>query len=816
MDTWLKDVRYAFRRLRKSPGFSLIVLLTLALGIGANSAIFSVVNTVLLRPFPYRDPERLVIVDHLYPSLNNLEAGASAPGFRDLRDKTAIFDGVFVMQGWSPALTGNSGEPLRLQGTRASGLIFKTLGVSPILGRPFTPEEDVPGKNHVVVLGYGFWERQFGGDPGVVGKRMILNNEPYDVIGVMPASFRDFRGPAPSDLWTPLALTPDAFSDNRRTNEYLTLVARLKPGISVERARGDMKTFASQLRAQYPTQYPTDWTLKVTPMSDKVSGDIRPALLVLLGAVGFVLLIACANVANLLLARAASRIKEVAIRSALGATRRDLLRQLMAESLLLAMAGGALGLGLAWLGMKGLVMLKPANVPRISELRIDGVVTLFTLGIAVVTGLVFGLVPALQASRANLQDTLKEGGRSGSADRSGQALRRTLVVAEVALALTLLTGAGLLIKSLALLQEVNPGFDSSSLLTFNVSIPRAKYQSDTSQIQYWDRAIETMKAIPGVRSVGMTSTMPFTDDWSTGSFAVEGYQPPPNTPGPWGDQRVVSPGFFATLKVPLIKGRNFTDQDDAGGPPVVIVDEEMVKRYWPNVDPIGKRVTFNNPQRDSVVRWMTVVGVVGHTKHAGLDDKDRVQMYHPSHRYGFTSNSMSFAIRADGDPTRVLPAVRAALHAIDPDVPIFDISTMDANIAKSMGQRRFAMMLLGLFAAMAVVLASIGIYGVMSYSVTQRSHEIGIRMALGAARRNVLRMVMGQGLLLVGAGVLIGVVGAFGLTRLIASQLFGVRPTDPVTFLSVALTLVGVAALATFVPAMRATRVDPVVALRDE
>jgi putative ABC transport system permease protein len=535
-----------------------------------------------------------------------------------------------------------------------------------------------------------------------------------------------------------------------------------------------------------------------------------------LGAVGFVLLIACANVANLLLARAASRIKEVAIRSALGATRRDLLRQLMSESLLLAVVGGVLGLGLAWLGMKGLVALKPANVPRITELRIDGTVTVFTLGIAVITGLLFGLVPALQASRTNLQDTLKEGGRSGSADRSGQSLRRALVVAEVALALTLLTGAGLLIKSLALLQGVNPGFDASNLLTFNASIPNAKYQSKTSRVQYWERAIEAVKAVPGVTSVGLTSTMPFTGDWSTGSFGVEGYQPPPNTPPPWGDQRLVSPGFFTTLKVPLIKGRNFTEQDGAVGPQVVIVDDEMVRRYWPNADPIGKRVTFNNPQRDSVIEWMTVVGVVGHTKHEGLDAENRVQMYHPYHKLTFVGNSMSFAIRTGGDPTRVLPAVRAALHGIDQDVPIFEISTMDANIANSMGQRRFAMMLLGLFAVMAVVLASIGIYGVMSYSVTQRSHEIGIRMALGAARRNVLRMVMGQGLVLVGAGVLIGVVGAFGLTRLIASQLFGVRPTDPTTFISVALTLIGVAALATFVPAMRATRVDPVVALRDE
>jgi putative ABC transport system permease protein len=816
MDTWLKDVRYAFRRLRKSPGFSVIVLLTLALGIGANSAIFSVVNTVLLRPFPYRDPERLMIVDHFYPSLNNLEAGASAPGFRDLRDKVSIFDGVFVMNGWAPALTGAGGEPQRLQGTRASGLIFKTLGVAPILGRPFTPEEDVPGKNHVLVLSYGFWQRQFGGEQTIIGKRLILNGEPYEVIGVMPPAFKDFAGRVTADLWTPLALAPNAFADNNRTNEFLTLVARLKPAISVERARSDMKTFASQLKAQYPNNYASDWTLKLSPMNEKLSGGIRPALLVLLGAVGFVLLIACANVANLLLARAASRIKEVAIRSALGATRRDLLRQLMAESLLLAVVGGVLGLGLAWLGMQAVVALKPANVPRITELRIDGLVMAFTLGVAVLTGLVFGLAPAIQTSRTNLQDTLKEGGRSGSADRSGQTMRRALVVAEVALALTLLTGAGLLIKSLSLLQEVNPGFDSSNLLTFNVAIPSAKYRSDTAAIQFWDRAIEAVTAVPGVKSAGITSTMPFTNNWSTGSFSVEGYQPPPGKPGPWGDQRTVSPGFFTTLKVPLIKGRTFTEQDGMVGPQVVIVDEEMVKQYWPNADPIGKRLTFGNPQTDSTVNWMTVVGVVGHTKHEGLDAKNRVQMYHPSHRIGFVGNFMSFAVRTTGDPNRALSSVRAAIHAIDQDVPIANAATMDVNIANSMGQRRFAMMLLGLFAVMALVLASIGIYGVMSYSVTQRSHEIGIRMALGAARQAVLGMVMRQGLLLVGVGVGIGVLGALGLTRLITSQLFGVRPTDPTTFIFVALTLTGVAALATLVPALRATRVDPVVALREE
>ena len=814
MDTLLKDVRYAFRRLRNTPGFSAIVLMTLALGIGANTAIFSVVNTVLIRPFDYRDPERLVTVDHFYPSLNNLEAGASAPGYRDLRDKAVDFDGVFVSQGWAPTMTSSGGEPQRLQGVRASGLIFKTLGVPPALGRPFTPEEDQPGKNNVVVLSYGFWQRQFGGDESIVGKPITLNTEPYDVIGVMPPSFRDWQN-RQVDLWTPLALPPERFSDNNRTNENLSLLARLKQGITVERARNDMKVFANQLKAQFPNNYPPDWTLKLTSLNEKVSGRIRPALLVLLGAVGFVLLIACANVANLLLARAASRIKEVAIRSALGATRRDLIRQLLVESMMLAIVGGVMGLGLAWLGVKGVIALQPANVPRISELRMDGTVALFTLGVAVFTGLLFGVAPAVQTSRTNLQETLKEGGRSGTADRSGHALRRVLVVAEVALALTLLAGAGLLIKSLALLQEVSPGFDANNLLTFNVSIPAAKYRSDTARVQFYERAIEAVRVVPGVSDAGITSTMPFTQSWSTGGFTVEGYQAPQGQPGPWGDQRVVSPGFFTTIKVPLLKGRLFTEQDGVSGPPVVVVDEEMVKRFWPNADPLGKRVTFGNPQRDSSVEWMTVVGVVGHTKHEGLDAQNRVQLYHPYKRDGFISNNMFFAVRTAGDPDRAIAAVRAAIHTIDRDVPVAAVATMQTNIANSMGQRRFAMLLLGLFAVMAVVLASIGIYGVMSYSVTQRAHEIGIRMALGAARKNVLAMVMGQGLALVAIGVLIGVAGAFGLTRLIASQLFGVKPSDPATFTLVALTLVGVAALATFIPAMRATRVDPVVALRD-
>ncbi|MDF2775681.1 MAG: hypothetical protein K0S86_5182 [Geminicoccaceae bacterium] len=484
--------------------------------------------------------------------------------------------------------------------------------------------------------------------------------------------------------------------------------------------------------------------------------------------------------------------------------------------MLLAVVGGVLGLGLAWLGVKAVVALEPANVPRIAELRIDGLVMAFTLGVSLLTGLLFGLAPAVQSARTNLQETLKEGGRSATADRSGHALRRVLVVAEVALALMLLTGAGLLIRSLALLSEVNPGFDSTNLLTFTVSVPASRYPSDTARLQYFDRAIEAVRAVPGVADVGITSVLPFSGNWSTGSFRVEGYEPPPNAPGPWGDQRLVNPSFFTTLRVPLIKGRLFTEQDGATGAQVAIVDEEMVRRYWPNADPIGKRLTFDDPQRDSVVNWMTVVGVVGHTKHEGLDAEDRVQLYHPYRRPGFLGGAMTFAVRTAGDPNAALPAVRSAIHGIDRDVPLANVATMEVNIGNSMGQRRFAMLLLGLFAAMAAVLASIGIYGVMSYAVTQRAHEIGIRMALGAARRNVLSMVMGQGLLLVAVGVAIGVVGAFALTRLIASQLFGVRPTDPVTFSLVALLLVGVAMLATLVPALRATRVDPIVALRDE
>ncbi|MBC7788993.1 MAG: ABC transporter permease [Anaerolineae bacterium] len=814
MDSLLQDLRYAVRRLVKSPGFSLIVVLTLALGIGANSAIFSVINTVLLRPFPYREPERLILVDHFYPSLNNLEAGASAPGYRDLRDKARSFDGVMVQTGWNPALTG-MGDPQRVNAARVSGQYFRTLGVPVARGRPLLPEEDKPGNDKVVVISDGLWQRLFGGEADAIGKKMTLNGESYDVVGVMPPHFRDFFNRR-VEMWVPLALSDEAFGDDRRTNEFLALVARLKPGVTVERARTDMTAFADQLKQQYTGSYSPDWTLKVTPMLERATGKIRPALLVLLGAVGFVLLIACANVANLLLARAASRSKEVAIRSALGAKRWDIIRQLLAESVVLSFIGGTLGLMLAYVGVRSVVALNPANIPRVDEMRIDGTVIVFTLLVSLVTSMLFGLVPALQASRTDLQETLKEGGRSSAADGSGQTVRRVLVVAEVALALMLLIGAGLLIKSVGRLQGVEPGFDQRNLLTFGLSLPRAKYTSDTTQIAYYDQLLPRIAAVPGVQSVGATSVLPFSGNWSTGSFTVEGYQTAANQPGPWGDIRFVSTDFFKTLRVPLLKGRGFTIQDGPSAPVVAVVDDEMVSRFWPNQDPIGKRVTFGSPTGDST-QWITVVGVVGHTMHEGLDAEARVQMYLAYAQTGQNfGGALSLAVRTAGDPLAALPAVRAAVHSLDRDIPLSGISTMEEQVESSVGQRRFTMMLLGFFAGIALLLASIGIYGVMSYSVTQRSREIGLRMALGAARGNVLRLVIRQGMTLALVGVGIGVLGALTLTRLMQSQLYSVRATDPVTFVAVPLLLAAIAMLATFIPAMRATRVDPAVALRQE
>ena len=812
MDALFRDVGYSFRRLRKSPVFTTIVLVTLALGIGANTAIFSVVNTVLLRALPYRDPGALVSIEHFYPSLNNMEAPVSNAGFRDYRDKTSSFESVAVEANFGANLTGTGNDAERVPGVRVSGDWFHALGVSPQAGRVVQRDDDEPGHEHVVVISDGLWTRLFARKPSAVGSSIELNGESYQIIGVMPAGFRSFFSRT-ADLFVPLALPPSAFTAGY-TNEYLNCVARLKNGVPIERAQAEMKLFAENLKKANPNNFSPTWTLKVRSLDDLSTGKIRPALLVLLGAVGFVLLIACANVANLLLARAAIRIKEIAIRAALGADRASLVRQLLVESVMLALGGGVLGLALARWSVASLVALNP-NLPRANEVGVDWHVMVFTLGLSVATGLLFGLAPALQTSRANLQETLKDGSRSGAADFAGRNVRRGLVIAEVALSLTLLTGAGLLIKSVARLEGVDPGFDSRNVLVFNLNLPKVKYGTDTAQILFMQQVMPRLNAIAGVKAAGATTVIPLGGGWSTSSFSIEGLIVPPGQNGPWGDIRVVSPRFFEAMRIPLKKGRNFDDNDRQGGPQVAIIDEQFVKKYFPHTDPIGKRITFGARRGSNDSTWITIVGVVGHAVHEGLDAEPRIQYYFPTSQVGV--GGVTVAMRSTGgNPTALLSAAREAVHSIDRNLPLSQVNTMDKLVETSMGQRKLSMMLLGLFSLIAVVLASIGIYGVMSYSVTQRSRELGIRMALGAARSRVLALVVGQGMTLAGIGVAIGLVAAFVLTRFLSNLLFSVGATDPGTFTLVAVMLVAVAFLATLVPAMRATRVDPVVALREE
>jgi putative ABC transport system permease protein len=814
MDSFLQDIRYSLRRLLKSPGFTLIVILTLALGIGANTAIFSAVNAVLLRPLGYADPDRLVTIEHLYPSLGGLKAPVSVPGFLDYQ-RAGSMQSMAVEVNWAANLTGQ-GEPERLQGARVTGRLFTTLAVPALHGRTLLPGEDSAGREHVVVLSYGLWQRLFGAAGDVVNRSMSLNGETYQVVGVMP---RDFRDPANRnvELWVPLVFRPDQMADDQRTTEYLNLVARVRPGVPLAQAAAEIRTMAEQLKRRYPDSYPPDWSLVTTPLAQHMVGDVRPALLVLLGAVGFVLLIACANVANLLLARAAARSKEIAVRTALGASRDRLIRQLLTESVLLALMGGVLGLFLAFWGVRAIIAINPGNLPRADEIGVDGPVMLFTLLVSLLTGLLFGLAPAVHTASSDLHGMLKEGGRGSAGDRGGQGLRRMLVIAEVALALTLLTGAGLLVKSFARLQGVDPGFDPDRLLTFNLSLPPARYPSDTAQIAFFDQVIPALEAVPGVRSVGATTVMPFSGGWTTGGFQIEGYQPPPKQPGPWGDIRIVSPGYFQTLGIPLRRGRLLEDQDRSGSLEVAVIDDEFVRRYWPHEDPIGKRFTFGPPAgaTDTTQReWIQVVGVVGHTKQEGLDAENRLQLYLPYRQAG--RGMLTFAVRTAGAPEQYVNQVRRAVQSVDPEQPLSGIRTMDELISRSVGQRRLSMMLLSLFSGIALVLASVGIYGLMSYSVAQRSRELGVRIALGAERLDVLRLVLRQGMSLALTGIVIGVGAAFGLSRLIESQLYGIHATDPTTFIAVAVLLGLTALTANLIPAWRATRVDPAVVLREE
>lgn len=813
MDNLLQDLRYGARLLVKQPGFSVVAVIALALGIGANTAIFSVVNSILLRPLNYKDSDRLVQINHNYPKLD-LKASVSGSGYVHYRDHCDAFESIAAADLWPVNLT-DTGDPERLMGMTVTHSFLPMLGIEPARGRVFTPEEDQPGRNHVVILSDSLWQRRFGGDPNLVGNTVRLNGENYTVIGIMPPSFKFGREFAQEiEIYSPIGLTPEQLDPKRWRNEFLFVVAKLKPNRTLEQAQSEMDAIAANVRREYfgggDADDPSSWGLLLRPLREIVVGEIRPALLLLLAAVAFVLLIACANVANLLLARSALRHKEIAIRSALGAGRWRLIRQLMTESVLLAAIGGAIGLALAYWGMRALVSLNEDKIPRAGEISVDARVLFFTALIALLTGVLFGLFPALQTSRTDLHAVLKEGGRSGSARRS---VRGLFVVAEVALALVLLVGAGLLLKSFQKLQQVNPGFNPEHLLTMQISLPAAKYREPQQIDGFFQQALEKIRALPGVESAAISTTVPLSGMNSAGSFVIEGRTTAPGEMAPWGNRWFAGASYFQTLGIPLIKGRYFDDRDVRDAPQVAIIDETMERKFWPDENPIGRRISFQrDPQGNPI--WREVVGVVGHVKHRGLEGESPVQYYIP-HRQ-LPSNTVFLVARTAVEPASMAGTVRSTVQEVDRELPVFRVTTMEKMVNDSMVQRRFSMILLAVFALVALVLASVGLYGVMSYSVTHRTNEIGIRMALGARVTDVLAMVVAQGMKLSIAGVGIGLAGAFALSRVMRSLLFNVSATDPLIYAVVALMLAGVSLLACYIPARRATKIDPMEALRYE
>lgn len=804
MTNLFQDIRYALRSFRRSPGFTITALLTIALGVGANTAIFSVVNGVLLRPLPLGEPQRVALIGHRYRSIN-LETGVSGAGFRFYRAENRVFERTAGFTRWEANLA-NGGAPERLLGQRATSDYFAALGITPLLGRGFTADEEQVGQDRVVVLSEALWVRDFGRDPAIIGKMVLVNGENHQVVGVARNGFQ--FGIDPIAIWKPLAFTPDQVDPNCWGCEWMAMVGRLKAGVTLAAAGSDLNRVAALVRENQAAGRDADWGLYTKSATEQVTGNIRPALLVLMGAVGFVLLIACANLANLLLARATARQREIAIRVAMGAGRGRLARQLLTESVLLSALGGAGGLLLAYVAVRGLVGSNPVNLPRIEAVGLDGAVLAFTAGITLLLGVLFGLAPAIQAARPALHGMLKDGVRSS---HRGGGLRATLVVSEVALAIVLLVGAGLMLKSFRRWVSVDPGFTAEQVLTLNISLPNAKYGKPEEQVAFFDAARLGIAAMPGVLSVGGNIALPMTNSVETGSFLVEGYQPPPNGNGPWGDYRSVTPGYFEAMGIPVKRGRSFDESDRAGGRMVAVVDEVLANKYWPGQDPIGKRVGFDG--RTST-QWLDVIGVVGHVMQNSPKDDEHTQLYQSFSQRPFTA--IGFAIRTTGDPLALVPAVRRLVLGLDPQQPIFDVRPMLERMAGSSSQPRFLSLLLGLFAAVAATLAAVGIYGVMSYSVAQQTRELGIRLALGAETGSVLRLVLNKGLLLAGAGIAIGVGGALALGKVMTTQLFQTKAADPVVYGVVCLGLVVVALVATLIPARRATRVDPIVALRAE
>jgi putative ABC transport system permease protein len=800
---WL-DVRYAARMLRKNPGFTAIVVITLALGIGVNTAIFSLVDGILLRPLPFEQPDRLVRLVQSQRQIGLESWNLSQATFTSLRDNTHSLEAVAAYSTSGANLTGD-GDPERVSIGTVSADFFKVLGLPPILGRTFRAGEDTPGNNGVCVISFGFWQRRFAGDPNIIGRSLNLSSTAIEVVGVMPAGF-SFPRPE-TEIWTPLALNP-----TRTAPYFLKAIARLAPGVSPSEAETETTGVLWNYARQHPdtseNRIPLDQgsALKtiVTPLKEVMVGSTQKPLLILLCAVGLVLLIACANVANLLLARATSRVREIAVRFALGATPARVARQLLTESLVLALIGGAGGVMLAWLGVRMLGRMPTDGIPRIEAVTVDGRVLAFTAGLAVLTGLLFGLMPALRAYRMGMVAAMHEGGRGGTASRRSNS---ALVAAQFALSFVLLIGAGLLLKSFQRLQSVELGFNPEKLLTMVVSLPARKYSKPEQSIQFCDNLIDRLRSLPGVRAAGLTTNIPFVGDDNTDNFIVEG-----RDPGGEGVQvqlLAMTPGHLQAMGIPLLRGRDFLETDKSDSQQVAIVDETLARMYWPDGDALGKRVETTGD-----MQWMTIVGVVAGIKQDGFAEKLQPHIYAPLAQS--PTLVAKLVVRTDGAPNPTIAAIRSAVSGLDPDIPVYSIRSMNDVMARTLNSQRLTNLLLTSFSVLALVLAAVGIYGTMSLYVGSRKNEFGIRLALGAQPRVLLRLVLREGMLLIAAGIGIGVGGALLLTRAIASLLFEVSPTDPVVFTGVPLLLVFVALAACFVPARRASRVDPMVALRCE
>ena len=810
MNSLFKDLRYGIRVLAKNPGSTLVAILALALGIGANSAIFSVVNAVLLRPLRYKDPAHLVVIWETKLSKGIFQESVSPPDYRDWIEHQRVFDQVAALRAQPAVLTGGQ-LPERVETALVSPSAFELLGVKAALGRTFISEEDQPGRNHVAVLSYGLWQRRFGGDSGVLGKSVIVDGNSFSIVGVTPRDFRLLD--TPSELWTPYTL--DAKELSQRGFHTLRVIGHLKSGVSQEQAAAEMRSIARRIEEQYADTN-SGWSTKIVALRDQLVGDIGPTLWTLLGAVVFVLLIACANVANLLLARAGSREKEIALRTALGANPGRLVRQLLTESVLLGLAGGLVGLALAAWGVSILEQFGPSNLPRLEEVTIDWRVLAFTLSMSVLTGVVFGLAPALSSVRSDLNSILKTSGRGTTGSRSRARWRNALVVSEIASCVVLLAGAGLLIRSFARLESVNPGFRPDHVLTMQIALPETRYSGQKIAL-FYQQLVERLHSLAGVQYAGIARNLPLSGSDASLNFVIENRPVESSAEQSRAKYRAASADYFAALGIPLVRGRYFDRTDGEKTPGVVIVNNTMARRFWPGDDPVGKRMKagFDGSQ------WCTIVGIVGDVKHTGLDAETNAEMYYhyrqiPPELMGFVEGTMTLVLRTQAEPNSMAAAVRGEVQKLDADLAVFNVKSMQDLLGGSLAQPRFRTLLLGVFAGVALILAATGLYGVIAYAVTQRTNELGVRMALGAQKSDVLKLVVGEGAQLAAMGIGIGLVVALPLMRIISRLLFGVNAADPVTFGATALVILLVTLAASYLPALRAIRVDPVVALRSE